>query len=747
MSRTICFLMFLILGTGFLCAQNTYRCQGIVTDTKDNSPLVGASVVIKESGTGVFSNENGRFELELPKSATTTLVVSCVGYDNKLLDVSCYDNNDVYHISLQKSTQLIDEVVVTGTGTSHMLKNVPVRTEYISGKTIEELGTPNIEEALTLMNPSFSFAPNSMGSFLKVNGLGNDYILVLVNGKRMYGDVGGNNDLNRIPISNIKQVEIVKGASSSLYGSEAIAGVINIITKDPVDGLSASNDSYISAYGQFRQNNSVSYSKPTWSTSTNMSYKKSDGWQLSPLGKPSRSQIRKGQKDPVPTLAKASNAFEDRAISQEFTFTPNKKTFIRANGSIYDKEIKFPVDYKSYNYYYSDMNFSLDGKYEFSDHAQVNASAYYDNYKYKYLYGQKYNIVYNDDLGSHQKTFYDGDQQLNSVQELLNFKANGVFKIGEYNCVNTGVEYMNETLESPYRFKNDREEAYTASIYAQDEFSLKYLTLVAGLRWVNHEAFGSMLTPKISAMVGNDWLKFRTSYGEGFKAPTLKELYIYYEKEGMGSHYLYLGNPDLKPQTSRYVDASLEFSFEKLNFSVSAYKNKLKNMIAYKLIPVPDDAADRGVAKAKKQYNIEEASTEGVDVSLNWTICPSLQFNAGYSYVDAKDEKTQKVLDGVSKHQATTQLAWSHKFKVHDLRLAIQGKGQSERFYGKEEVEGNMLWEFTSNHSFTVNKLKFNINWGVDNIFDYKDDKPYGYHYSTLNPGRTLFAGLQIYFN
>ncbi|QZT36366.1 TonB-dependent receptor [Halosquirtibacter xylanolyticus] len=747
MSKIINLLFFLLVGMGVVCAQRTYRVRGIVVDHDNGTPVSSASVQIKETKIGTITDLNGKFSIEVPREGDAHVEISYMGYKTLVVSIVASLSNDAHRFVLERSSESLDEIVVTGTGTAHSLKRVPVRTELISGKQIEQMGAANIEEILAMVNPSMSFSPNAMGSFMKINGLGNDYILILVDGKRMYGDMGGNSDLNRIPLSNIKQIEIVKGASSSLYGSEAIAGVINIITKTPKNGISASNDTYLGAYGQFRQNNQVSYKAKGWSTSSTVSYKTSDGWQLSSVEKPSRKMIRKGQKDPVPTLAKASNEYQDRSFIQSLRFTPNDKFSLGATGTIFDKEVIYPVAYKSYNSYFTDANLSIDGAYTFSEKAKISFEGYYDNYKYKYLYNQKYNIAYNENGIQHQKTFYSGDEQLNTNQILRTAKLNGVFVLPLNNTLSVGAEHMYEFLEAPFRFKGNDVNATTTSAYAQDEWSTKYVTLVAGVRYVNHEAFGSMFTPKVSAMVGNSWIKLRSSLGQGFKAPTLKELYYYYEKEGMGSHYLYLGNKDLKPQESTYYDISLELDFNKLNFSVSAYHNKVNNMIAYKVIPTPVSAEEMGVKITKQQVNIDEALTEGVDVAMDWRICSFLQFNAGYSYVDAKDVETDKVLDGVSEHKANTQLSWLHQTKHIGFRYIIQGKGQSKRFYGKEEVDGFMLWNFIANHSFTINNFKFNAKVGVDNLFDYMDDKPYGYHYSTLSPGRTFFAGLQIYFN
>ena len=144
---------------------------------------------------------------------------------------------------------LLNEVVVTGTGTEHYLKDAPVQTEVITGKALDSYQGRSMQDILEGLNASITFNPSDMGSGIQMNGLGNDYILILINGKRINGDTGRQNDLSIINPANIERIEIVKGAASSLYGSDAIAGVINIITKKNRDKVSLSNTTRVGSYG------------------------------------------------------------------------------------------------------------------------------------------------------------------------------------------------------------------------------------------------------------------------------------------------------------------------------------------------------------------------------------------------------------------------------------------------------------------------------------------------------------------
>ena len=116
----------------------------------------------------------------------------------------------------------LQEVVVTGTGTHHLLRTAPVQTEVITRRDLEQYGGRSIEEILNGLSASFSFNEDDMGSQMQMNGLGNSYILVLVDGKRLHGDNGGENDLGQINPARIERIEIVKGAASALYGSDAV---------------------------------------------------------------------------------------------------------------------------------------------------------------------------------------------------------------------------------------------------------------------------------------------------------------------------------------------------------------------------------------------------------------------------------------------------------------------------------------------------------------------------------------------
>jgi len=154
----------------------------------------------------------------------------------------------------------LNPVVVTGTGTHHRLKDTPTPVEVVTANEIKKAGITDFREAMTALVPSLSFSTNSMGDYLMLNGLSNKYVLILINGKKLTGDSSNNIDLNRIDMSNVKRIEVLKGAGSALYGSDAIGGVINIITNQPINDITVTSNTKVEERGQFTQTANVAVS-------------------------------------------------------------------------------------------------------------------------------------------------------------------------------------------------------------------------------------------------------------------------------------------------------------------------------------------------------------------------------------------------------------------------------------------------------------------------------------------------------
>jgi outer membrane receptor for ferrienterochelin and colicins len=229
------------------------------------------------------------------------------------------------------STHEIGEVVITSTGTQHLLKDTPVQTEVISRKMLERYGGKSLEDILSGLTASFAFAQGDMGSQTQLNGLGNNYILILIDGKRIHGDVGGENDLGLIDPHNIERIEIVKGAQSALYGSDAMAGVINIITKKHTEkGIYADNTTRYGTHNDLRQHNTLTLNIGQFSSQTNFQFQRNDGWQNTAEEWAEGMVLADSRNMTV-------NKFRNWQLAERLTYQPTPNLQLYAEGSYYKK--------------------------------------------------------------------------------------------------------------------------------------------------------------------------------------------------------------------------------------------------------------------------------------------------------------------------------------------------------------------------------------------------------------------------
>lgn len=747
-------LISLILLMNLSLTAQTASLLGNITEKGSVNFLNGASVYIEGSTQGCASNSKGEYLIKNLEIGQYTLVVSFSGYKTVCKAISLKEGENFINFELEETPNALSEVVITGTGTHYKLDDVPVQTEIITKKDIEEISGRNLEEIISNISSSFDYTSSSMGTNIKLNGLGKDYVLVLLNGKRLTGGIGGYTDLSRIDFDNIKQVEIIKGASSTLYGSDAIAGVINIITKKSKQKLEINSHTRIGAYGELKQFNSLSFRKNKLHSKTTYSYKQKDGWQLNSLKYNSKWESNHDLPFLVPTFDKPVNKSRGYTITQNLEYDVNKKLSLNADLSWYEKTLYFPFRGRMHNYYYNNRAIDLGGNYKLKNKNYIDFNINFGNYLYYTEYPYKFNETYITNTDVIKATYYPGDRFKNSEQITINAQAKAVFHVNKNNKLSLGADVLSKYLEAPYRLNQPDVNAITYSVYGQNEIKIgNKFDLVVGLRALYHDIAGFSITPKISAMYKEKRFTYRFTYSNGFKSPTLKELYYYYESERMGIHRLYLGNEDLKAQRSHYFSLSTEYKHKKFQTSVNLYLNRVYNMIEYRVIPTEYKYERRGIEETKKRYNIDDARTCGIDYQIRYKLSSQISLNAGYSFVDARNLTQDIRLNGVSAHSANFKASWTKRWNSKSLNLNLSGVYKSDRFYLEEDLEKSyakayQLLKFTANYKLRkFKKINLSITGGVDNLLDYVDDSPYGSHYGTLNPGRSVFAGIKLNFS
>ena len=698
--------------------------QGKVVD-EDGQPVLCATVRLEKTTIGAVTNGKGEFVFKDVPNGEYVMRTSRMDFETQKQNVNQMDRNLL--IRLKKSYLNLNEVVVTGTGTYHRLKDTPVPVEVITAKEIANTGALNFEDALSALSTSIT----TKGAYnIVMNGLRNKQILILVDGKRLAGDVGGDNDLERIDMSNIKRIEVVKGGASSLYGSEAMGGVINIITNTPQAAMDIVSATRISKYGQFNQNVNVGFKVGKVISQTTYQRRQTEGWQLSPyeiktLTKPTRDTL-------VETGKQAMAAYHSNTVSQKFVYNPTKKSSVYTKGVYFDKKTDRPYADYAYDMFYKDYNFALGGEYHFRKHINyITFDSYFDNYEY-----------YKDYLKKSGK-FEAGDRDLTKRQRLFNTTVKGVFSVGENHKLNTGLDFMNEYMKNPESLAESKS-AYTMAFYAQDEIKvIERLSVVAGFRLLHHETFKNKFTPKISAMYTLDHFNFRASYAAGFRAPNLQELY--YDK--ISGSMVSQGNINLKPERSNYFSLNTEYISDHFTFSITGYINNIKDIIDRQVQPLtPEDEA--GGIKTRYMYNnVSKARTQGVDVAINTFLGDGFSIGANYSYLDARNRIDNKPLFGSSRHTGILNANWMKEWKNYRLNVNLNSRLQSETYYTDMNARPFQLWNLATSHLFTGSKnLIFEPGLGIDNIFNFRDEKPFGSKYATISSGRTVYASLTLKF-
>ena len=580
----------------------------------------------------------------------------------------------------------LNPVVVTGTGTHQRLKNTPAPVEVVTANEIKKAGITDFQQAMTMLVPSLSFSTNSMGSYLMMNGLSNKYVLILINGRKLIGDTANNIDLSRIDMSRVKRIEVLDGAGSSLYGSDAIAGVINIITNEPKELMQVTSTTRYEDHRQLTQMVNADIATEKFGSYTSYKHEQSAGWRNSDLAYVTDSKT--GAVSTIPTVSPTSNGFHSNLVNQKFTFQPTEKFSFYANGGYYWKLTDRPVYDKSidggskYNLHYESYNFGVGGRYKINKRSSIQLDLINDNYmqNYKYLVDDtKKNIAIGDYTKTKRQHFYDAELK-------------GIFNFAKDNMTVFGVDYRSESLDRPSA--NVDKAIYTASAYAQHEIKLwNCLKGIAGVRYDYHELAGGRFTPKVALMYSVGAFNIRGTYSTGYRAPGLDELYYYLVKPG--GRTITQGNKDLKAEHSNYYSINLEYNTNRLNVSVTGYLNYINGMINATTTPLKDlPNGEELRAKAQKDFNLTDAEAKklsnyklygnldkgvirGFEINAASNLGAGFSLNGNYAFAYARGKSVDGVWGNIERsvrHTGTVAGNYSHSWDDYLLNINKDGK-------------------------------------------------------------------------
>lgn len=640
----------------------------------------------------------------------------------------------------------IGQVVVTGTGTHRRMTDSPVPVSVITAKEISNANVSTLEDALVKLSPNISSYTNGMGTTMSLNGINEDYVLILENGKRLAGE----DRYTRINVANIKRIEVLNGAASALYGSDAIGGVINIITDDAKNTINVSSYTHYSSEGRWTETFNADVNAGKLSSYTSYQRLQAGSWQNNNIDE-------NGNLTGKPT----SVGFYSNTVNQRFEYNATDKLSFYVRGTYYDNKTRRPQnatyftkskgkyvekDAYTYNLKHETYTYGAGMKYMINRTAYIDAEFYSDNFSSDYIYFKK------------AGDYMPGDEVTRKKVNYYNGNVKGVFKIGDYNRVSVGVEYVNEQLNSESDNISSKN-IYTMAFYAQDEIKLiKNLQAVLGLRYIYNENFKNHATPNVALMYKLGNLNLRAAYAAGFRTPTLSQLYATDESK-TASRYT-VGNPNLKPEKNNFYSLNAEYNYKWISVSATGFINDIRDMINYRTLSDEEITAmglDEKHAKfdeIRQRDNVDKAKTKGLSFNATVNLGAGFRVSGGYTYLDTKAK--QREADGTYKespidksirHMGNVNGQWEHSWSFYRLNINLHGRLQGERYsqtYGY--APKYQQWDLNTRHTFNLKSFILEPGVGIENIFDKIDDRPWNNNFSTLNPGRSVYVSLSVRF-
>lgn len=758
-------------------AQTLGAVSGRVVDAETEAPVAGAAVRVRGSMLGAATDRAGRFTLHAVGAGPIRLAVSALGYRTTRVHATVLPGDTAsVHVVLVPEAVQTGPVVVTATRTAKELEDVAVPTTVVTAEAIRQQGALRLGDVLEDVPGLFVF--DDHGGGVQVQGFASDYTLVLLDGEPVVGRTAGTLDVDRLAVAGVERVEVVEGPSSSLYGSEALAGVVNLVTALPAPGTEAGTLRLrAGSFGQTDATAEAAVGRGRWAVRAVVDRYGSGGYDLTPdaFGPTApaftdwtgdlRSELRLGS---ARVRLGARLAVEEQvgafALVEGDAEVPYDDTGRRVDGSLHP-EVEVPL----------------------SDRVRLTGTLYGARYQTETRYRRQSDdsLTYADDF---DQRYAKAEAQIDATWSPRHTSTVGAGITRERLA---GDRYTPDASA-------DAPSAHQGYAFAQHEWApSRRIGLTASARLDAHSDYAARLTPKLSALVRpTEGVRLRASVGSGFKAPAFRQLYLAFTNAAagysvFGATRLAEGLAELDAQgqiaevliSPAALDAIEAESSVAVNVSAAAdlrpgltvevggFWNEVRDLIETQ--PVAQKTNGQSVFG---YFNLARIYTRGLDAQVTARPTAGLEVVGSYQFLQARDREVVDALAaggvfgrdadgreyrlavgdygglfGRSPHAATVRATLTRG----DASASLRGRWRSR--YGYRDLDGNgfanrddefvagyAVLDLTLTHTWALGRraggsARLAAQVGAENLLDVTR--------ATLvpsMPGRLLFASLGL---
>lgn len=767
-------------------AQVSGRIVGKVVDVETRAPLVGANVVIEGTSLGAATGTDGRYVITAIPAGEYKLVVFMMGYKSGTKKVKTHAGaTATVDFELKESMLELGTIVVTGTRTPKYVKDTPVRTEVITSQHIEDKEATTLYEVLERV-PGIRVEQQCSYcnfSIVRMQGLESSHCQVLIDGQPIYSGLAGVYGLQQIPATNIDRIEIVKGAGSALYGSSAIAGVINIITKEPT------LEPFIeigSSFGTANTNDyTIAASKRIGNADAIVTAQKNTGDEIDQDGDGFTDRVKTDNL----SLGVRLNWYEMLGNGR-LTFTGRTLNESRQGGELATWENPFAAGAENIKTTRYEAGIRYQKGFRYGNGITLNLG-------YSFHHRNATNDAF---LGDYEAIH----GEVPPIDEMQPYLADENLYVADFNYSHPigihrllgGIQYSHNRLEETGRYvivddtdpdyggtytSESEKHADDIGCYFQDDFSISdILEVVLGARYDIHhseddfggsgkvapkqrvrrkydeEAFSPRLAVKLKP---SPQFTLRSSVGTGFRVP-----YGFSEDLHLCSGSPRVNKPaGLKPEKSVSFNLGADYTAERFTLSANFFRTNLKDKIGF----TDASEASKKLGYTYEWANIDDAYTQGTELGARTLLARDLVLDLNLTYTDAqyKNERQDWVeyhpeYAKDSKHiprvpRITGGIELTYTPGNWDLALAADHTGRMYIEYSKDEdieqpesriVHTSDFWVVNAKiaRSFS-NGITYFV--GVKNLFDYTQEERHpddaAFMYAPYT-GRIVYGGLKV---